>query len=239
MLDRATEVGGTLCDLSIEEAAPLLRERRISPVELVQAYLDRIAVVNPQINGYITVLAESALAAARTAATEIAAGRYRGPLHGIPYSLKDNYYTKGIRTTVASRVLWDWVPETDASLHERLRDAGAVLLGKNNTWEFGTGTGEDQGELPFPLARNPWNTAYFAAGSSSGTGASVGGRIAMFGLGSDTGGSVRAPSAVSGLFGLKPTYGRLSRSGILPNSFTFDAAGPLCRSARDGALVTQ
>jgi aspartyl-tRNA(Asn)/glutamyl-tRNA(Gln) amidotransferase subunit A len=160
-------------------------------------------------------------------------------LHGIPYSLKDNYYTKDIRTTAASRVLWDWVPTVDATIHTRLTQAGAVLLGKNNTWEFGTGTGELQPDLPFPIARNAWDTAYFAAGSSSGTGVSVAAGLAMIGMGSDTGGSVRAPAAAGGLFGLKPTYGRLSRAGILPNSLSFDAAGPLTRNVRDAAITMQ
>ena len=225
--------------LSVAEAAHLIATRQLSPVELVQAHLDRIAEVNPSIFGFITVVADRALAQARAAEQEIMDGKYRGPLHGIPYSLKDNYYTRAIRTTAASRVLWDWVPTVDATIHTRLTNAGAVLLGKNNTWEFGTGLGEVQPDLPFPIARNAWDTAYFAAGSSSGTGVSVAAGLAMIGMGSDTGGSVRAPSAAGGLFGLKPTYGRLSRAGILPNSFSFDAAGPLTRNVSDAAITMQ
>lgn len=225
--------------LSVAEAAHLIATRQLSPVELLQAHLDRIAAVDPKIFGFITLLADRALEQARAAEQEITAGKYRGPLHGIPYSLKDNYYTKDIRTTAASRVLWDWVPTVDATIHSRLTQAGAVLLGKNNTWEFGTGTGELQPDLPFPIARNAWDTAYFAAGSSTGTGVSVAAGLAMIGMGSDTGGSVRAPAASGGLFGLKPTYGRLSRAGILPNSLSFDAAGPLTRNVRDAAITLQ
>jgi aspartyl-tRNA(Asn)/glutamyl-tRNA(Gln) amidotransferase subunit A len=225
--------------LSIAAAARLIATRQLSPVELVQAHLDRIEAINPKLFGYITVIGEQALEQARAAEHEIMAGRYRGPLHGIPYSLKDNYYTKGVRTTAASRVLWDWVPTVDATIHTRLTQAGAILLGKNNTWEFGTGTGEVQPDLPFPIARNAWDTTYFTAGSSSGTGVSVAAGMSMLGMGSDTGGSVRAPSAASGLFGLKPTYGRLSRAGILPNSFSFDAAGPLARNVHDAAIAMQ
>lgn len=237
--DSALPASEPLTFASIADAAHLIATRQLSPVELVQAHLDRIETVNPKIFGYITVLAERALKQAREAEQAIMAGKYRGPLHGIPYSLKDNYYTNGIRTTAASRVLWDWVPRADATIHRRLTDAGAILLGKNNTWEFGTGLGEVQPDLPYPIARNPWDTAYFTAGSSSGTGASVAAGIAMLGMGSDTGGSVRAPAAAGGLFGLKPTYGRLSRTGILPNSFSFDAAGPLTRTVRDAALAMQ
>jgi len=229
----------SLTHASIAETASLIAARKLSPVELMQAHLDRIAAVDGKLFSFITVLPEQALAQAREAEREVMAGNYRGPLHGIPYSLKDNYFTKGIRTSAASRVLWDFVPDSDATLHARLANAGGILIGKNNTWEFGTGTGEGQPGLPFPIARSAWNSAYFTAGSSSGTGVAVGACLAMLGMGSDTGGSVRAPAAAHGLFGLKPTYGRLSRAGILPNSLTFDAAGPLTRTVRDGAIAMQ
>ena len=225
--------------LDIAEAARLIAAKQLSPVELVDAHLARIEAVNGAICGYITVTADRARESARRAEADIMAGRHRGPLHGIPYGLKDNYYTKGIRTTAASRLKWDWVPEVDATLHERLEAAGAILLGKHNTWEYGTGLGEGQLDLPMPVARNPWDQSCFPAGSSSGTGASVAAGLAMAGLGSDTGGSVRLPASANGLFGLKPTYGRLSRAGILPNSFSLDAAGPLTRTVRDNALVMQ
>lgn len=243
MNDAAVMAPATTADelvwLDIAEAARLIAARKLSPVELVDAHLARIEAVNGAICGYITVTAERARDAARRAEGEIMAGRRRGPLHGIPYGLKDNYYTRGIRTTAASRLKWDWVPEVDATLHERLEAAGAILLGKHNTWEYGTGTGEGQLDLKFAVARNPWDQDYFTAGSSSGTGASVAAGAAMAGLGSDTGGSVRAPASANGLVGLKPTYGRLSRAGILPNSFSLDAAGPLTRTVADCALVMQ
>jgi aspartyl-tRNA(Asn)/glutamyl-tRNA(Gln) amidotransferase subunit A len=229
----------SLTALSVVEAARLIGAKQLSPVELVRAHLDAITTHNDRLCAYITVLPESALAQARAAETEIMRGGHRGPLHGIPYSLKDNYYTKGIRTTAASRLMWDWIPDRDATLYKRLSEAGAILLGKNNTWEYGTGMGEPQTDLPFPVARNAWDDRYFASGSSSGTGVSVGAGLAMFGLGSDTGGSVRMPAAANGIFGIKPTYGRLSRAGILPNSFSLDAAGPLTRTAADAALVLQ
>jgi aspartyl-tRNA(Asn)/glutamyl-tRNA(Gln) amidotransferase subunit A len=225
--------------LTVSQAAQLIANKQLSPVELVRAHLERIGRVNGKINGYITVLDERALAKAREAETDIMAGRYRGPLHGIPYGVKDNYYTKGIRTTAASRLLWTWIPDTDATVHARLEAAGGILLGKHNTWEYGTGTGRVQEDLPFPVARNPWNTAHFTGGSSSGTGASVAAGLCMIGMGSDTGGSVRIPSAANGLFGLKATYGRVSRAGILPNAFSLDAAGPLTRTVRDNALAMQ
>lgn len=228
-----------LTSLSAHEAGKLLAARKLSPVELTQAHLDRIARVNGKINGYITVLDDRALAKAREAESEIAKGNYRGPLHGIPYGLKDNYYTQGIRTTAASRLMWNWIPDSDATVHRRLEDAGAILLGKHNTWEFGTGNGRAQDDLPVAAARNAWNQAHTAGGSSSGTGASVAARLCMIGMGSDTGGSVRIPSALHGLFGLKATYGRISRAGIQPNSFSFDIAGPLTRTVRDNALAMQ
>jgi aspartyl-tRNA(Asn)/glutamyl-tRNA(Gln) amidotransferase subunit A len=230
-------VGDGLTYLTIAEAAGLLAAKRLSPVELVRAHLERIAACDRRIFSYITVAAELALAQARNAEREIMRGEYRGALHGIPYSLKDIFYTRGVRTTAGSRLYWNWVPDADATVHARLRAVGAVLLGKNNTWEFGTGTGEVCEDLPFPVARNPWNTAYYTGGSSSGTGAAVAAGLAMFGLGSDTGSSVRIPSAANGLFGLKPTYGRVSRAGILPNSFSFDAVGPITRTVRDSAQV--
>jgi aspartyl-tRNA(Asn)/glutamyl-tRNA(Gln) amidotransferase subunit A len=225
--------------LSISEAARLIAARKLSPVDLVHAHLDRIVALNGRVFGYITVLADEARAQARAAEQDLMRGGHKGPLHGIPYSLKDNYNTKGVRTTAASRLMWDFVPDSDASLHTRLRAAGGVLLGKNNTWEYGTGTGDPQTDLPYPVARNPWNLDHFTAGSSTGTGASVAAGMAMAGLGSDTGGSVRAPAAAGGTIGLKPTHGRLSRAGILPNSFTLDSAGPITRTVEDNAIVLQ
>jgi aspartyl-tRNA(Asn)/glutamyl-tRNA(Gln) amidotransferase subunit A len=223
--------------LTIGEAGRLIAAHKLSPVELVEAFLARITAVDEQLHSYITVVAEQARAAALAAQNEIMAGRYRGPLHGIPYGLKDNFYTKGIRTTASSRLMLDFVPDEDATLHARLQGAGAILLGKLNTWEYGTGTGEIQSDLPFPLARNPWNQSRFSGGSSTGPGVAVAAGTAIAALGSDTGGSVRIPAAACGLVGFKPTYGRLSRAGILPNSFSLDHPGTLTWTAEDAAIL--
>ncbi|WP_187829890.1 amidase [Siccirubricoccus phaeus] len=223
--------------LSLAEASALIARRALSPVELVRAVLARIAARDGALHAHITVLEEPALVAARAAEAAIMAGGPRSPLHGIPYGLKDNYATAGIRTTAASRARWAHVPATDATLHARLQAAGGILIGKHNTWEYGTGMGELQEDLPVPPPRNAWNPDYYTAGSSNGTGVAVAAGFCALGLGSDTGGSVRVPAAVHGLHGLKPTYGRLSRAGILPNAYTLDVAGPLTRRAKDAALA--
>ena len=225
--------------LTIGEAARLIAARRLSPVDLIEAYLERIVAVDSELHSYITVVADQARAAARMAEREIMAGRYRGPLHGIPYGLKDNFNTRGIRTTAASRLMLEFVPDDDATLHVRLQRVGAILLGKLNTWEAGTGTGEIQSDLPFPLACNPWDYNRFPGGSSTGPGVAVAAGTAMAALGSDTGGSVRIPAAACGLVGLKPTYGRLSRAGILPNSFSLDHPGTLTWTVEDAAILLQ
>ncbi len=226
-----------LVHLTIAEASRLIAARRLSPVELVSAFLARIEATEERVHAYITILAEQALDAATAAEAEIMAGRYRGPLHGIPFAVKDNYFTKGVRTTAASRLMLDFVPDETATTIEKLTAAGAILLGKLNTWEYGTGTGEIYEDLPFPLARNPWNTDRFTGGSSTGAGVSVATGSAMFALGSDTGGSVRLPAAAAGVQGMKATYGRVSRAGILPNCWTLDVAGPLTWTCEDNAIV--
>ena len=225
--------------LTIAEAGRLIRARELSPVELVEAFLRRIDQVDAQIHSYITIVAEPARAAALQAEAEIMAGGWRGPLHGIPYGLKDNFFTRGIRTTAASRLMLDHVPEVDATVHARLRDAGAILLGKLNTYEYGTGTGAVHFDLPFEPARNPWDVARFTGGSSTGPGAAVAAGTAMAALGSDTGGSVRLPAAGCGVVGLKPTYGRVSRAGVQPNCYTQDHIGPLTWTVEDAALMLQ
>jgi len=232
-------VTAELCHLSVRGASQLIRDRKVSPVEIVEAFLDRISLCDPAIFSYITVVAEEARAAARHAEVEIMQGRWRGPLHGLPYGLKDNFYTAGIRTTAASRLLLDFVPDVDATAHRKLEDAGAILLGKLNTYEYGTGTGAVHFDLPFPAARNPWNTAHFTGGSSTGAGAAVAAGTAMFALGTDTGGSVRLPASGCGVAGLKPTYGRVSRAGIQPNCWTLDHVGPLAWSVDDLAAILQ
>ena len=223
--------------LSAAEAGRRIAAGTLSPVALVQRMLDRIAALNERLHIYITVVADAALEAAARAEAEIAAGRHLGPLHGVPFAVKDNYFTAGIRTTAGSRLMLDTVPEVSAEVVLRLQAAGAILLGKLNTWEYGTGNGGVYFDLPFPPARNPWNPAHFTGGSSTGAGAAIAAGLAVFTLGSDTGGSIRLPAAACGVIGLKPTYGRVSRAGMLPNCWSLDVAGPLCRTAEDAALV--
>jgi aspartyl-tRNA(Asn)/glutamyl-tRNA(Gln) amidotransferase subunit A len=221
--------------LTIAEASTLIEKRVLSPVELTKAFLDRIAAIDPQLNAYLLVTADQAMDQARAAEVEIMAGRWRGPMHGIPYALKDIYCTKGIRTTSHSRTRADYVPDFDATTVTRLRDAGAVLLGKLSTHEFAHGG--PSFDLPWPPARNPWNRDYFTGGSSSGSGAAVAAGLAMAALGSDTGGSIRNPAALCGLIGLKPTYGLISRYGVYTNSFSYDTAGPMTWSVEDCAIL--
>jgi aspartyl-tRNA(Asn)/glutamyl-tRNA(Gln) amidotransferase subunit A len=223
--------------LPIAAAARLIEQRRLSPVELTQAYLDRIETLDPQLNAYLLVTAERALDQARQAEADIAAGRYRGPMHGIPFALKDIYCTAGIRTTCHSRTRADYVPGFDATTVTKLYDSGAVLLGKLSTHEFAHGG--PSFDLPWPAARNPWNREYFTGGSSSGSGASVAAGLAPGALGSDTGGSIRNPAALCGLVGLKPTYGLVSRSGVYTNSFSYDHAGPMTWTVEDCAIMLQ
>ena len=196
--------------LSVAQAAALIAAKRLSPVELVQAYLARIERLNEVLRAYVRVLPDEALAAARAAEAEIAAGRYRGPLHGIPIGLKDIYDTAGVATEGGSKLCLGRVPAADATTARLLKQAGAILLGKLTTWEFAIGgTAFD---TPFPPARNPWNTDRDPAGSSSGSGAAVAAGLCAMAMRSDTGGSIRWPAAWCGLGGLKPTYGRVSRA---------------------------
>jgi aspartyl-tRNA(Asn)/glutamyl-tRNA(Gln) amidotransferase subunit A len=225
------------CFLSVAEAASLIAAKRISPVELTRAYLARIERLNGTLHAYVRVLHDEALAAARAAEAEILAGRYRGPLHGIPIGLKDIYDTAGIPTEGGSKSCLGRVPAKDATTTRLLREAGAVLLGKLTTWEFAIGgTAFD---TPFPPARNPWNIDHDPAGSSSGSGAAVASGLCAMAMGSDTGGSIRWPAAWCGLAGLKPTYGRVSRAGIMPLSLSLDHAGPLTWTVEDAAIVLQ
>ncbi len=223
--------------LTLTEAARLIEARRLSPVELTQAYLDRIAAFDPQLNAYLLVTADHALAQARAAEAEIAAGNYRGPMHGIPFALKDIYCTAGIRTTCHSRTRADYVPGFDATTVTKLYEAGAVLLGKLSTHEFAHGG--PSFDLPWPAARNPWNREHVTGGSSSGSGAGVAAGLMAGSLGSDTGGSIRNPAGLCGLVGLKPTYGLVSRAGIYTNSFSYDHAGPMTWTVEDCAIMLQ
>jgi len=219
--------------LTVAEAGRAIAEGRHSPIALSEAYLERIDALDGELHSYVTVLHEAARAAAR----EIAAGRPRGPLHGIPIGLKDIYKTNGIRTTAGSRRYEHHVPEEDAESWVRLRDAGAILLGKHETHEFAIG-GPDFG-LPFPPARNPWNTAHYPSGSSSGSAVAVAAGLCAAAMGSDTGGSIRGPAAYCGIVGLKPTYGRVSRRGVFPLSYSLDHCGPLTRTVEDCAILMQ
>jgi aspartyl-tRNA(Asn)/glutamyl-tRNA(Gln) amidotransferase subunit A len=237
MPDDAAVSSTDLHHLSITQAARLIQQRQLSPVELTQAYLDRIETYDPQLNAYLLVTADHAMDAARAAETEIAAGHYRGPMHGIPFALKDIYCTAGIRTTCHSRTRQDYVPTFDATTVSKLYQSGAVLLGKLSTHEFAHGG--PSFDLPWPAARNPWNREYATGGSSSGSGASVAAGLAPGSLGSDTGGSIRNPAALCGLVGLKPTYGLVSRSGVYTNSFSYDHAGPMTWTVDDCAIMLQ
>ena len=224
-----------LCFSTISEAARLIESGDLSPVALTQAHLDRIESTGPALNSFITLLAERALERAETAESEIAGGTYRGPLHGIPIGLKDLYYTKGIRTTVGSRILRDFVPDYDAAVVERFDEAGAVLLGKLQMHEFALGaTSVNPHDGP---AHNPWDVSRITGGSSGGSGASVAAGQCMAALGSDTGGSIRIPSGLCGIVGMKPTFGLISRHGVHPLSWSLDTVGPMTRSAHDAAIV--
>ena len=226
-----------LCYLTIRQASQLLRDGELSPVELTRAFLDRIERLDGTLSAYITVLPEEALAEARKAEAEIRSGDYRGPLHGIPIALKDLYDTRGVRTTASSRLLAGRVPDRDATATAALRGAGCVLLGKLAMHEFAFG-GPDP-TCGFPLAKNPWNLEHIPGGSSSGSGTAVAAGLCMGSLGSCAGGSIRGPAAYCGIVGLKATYGRVSRFGALPLSWTLDHCGPMTWTVEDSAIMLQ
>jgi aspartyl-tRNA(Asn)/glutamyl-tRNA(Gln) amidotransferase subunit A len=216
------------------EQACLIEKRAISPVELVQGALARIERYDGCLRAYITVCAEQALAAARAAEAEIAAGRYRGPLHGLPFGVKDQLHAEGVRTTLGSRATGLGLQGEEAFCITRLKRAGAILIGKENLHEFGKGGTHD---FPFGQPRNPWNPEYNPAGSSSGSGIAPAAGFSSFSLGEDTGGSVRSPAAANGIVGLRPTFGRVSRHGAVMYGWTADTIGPLGRRVEDIALV--
>ena len=223
--------------LTIGEAGELLASGQISPVELTRAFLGRIDALDDTLECYITVLRDDAMAEARQAEAEILRGDYRGPMHGIPIALKDLYDTAGVRTTASSKVMADRVPAEDATTTARLRAAGAVLLGKLAMHEFALG-GPDPTN-GFPLARNPWNLDHIPGGSSSGSGAGIAAGLCMGTLGSCTGGSIRGPAAFCGIAGIKATYGRVSRYGVVPLSWTLDHCGPMTWTVEDSAIMLQ
>ncbi len=222
--------------MTIREAGGLIRDGKLSPVELTRAFLNRIQAVDGQVRSYVTLTADSAMEEARAAEAEINAGKYRGPLHGIPIALKDLYDTRGVRTTGQSRVLEHRVPSEDATTTALLRQAGAIILGKLAMHEFALG---GPATSLFDQARNPWNLDNVTGGSSSGSGAAVAAGLCMGSLGSDTGGSIRGPASLCGIVGLKPTYGRVSRYGVLPLAWSLDHCGPMTWTVADTALMLQ
>ena len=224
-----------LHELTIAQAAGLLSTCQISPVELVNALLARVDRYDRDLSAFITVTAEQALAQARSAEAEIGRGSYRGAMHGVPYGLKDIFDAAGTATTAGSRVCAGNVAAVDATTTSRLRAAGAVLLGKLATHEFATGG--PAFDLPSPPARNPWHPDHITGGSSSGSAAAVAACMLPGALGSDTGGSIRIPAGFCGVAGLKPTYGRVSCAGVIPNSWTMDTCGPIARTVEDCAIL--
>ena len=229
--------GSNVSQLGLSEASQLVRSKKVSPVELTRECLSRIERLNPKLNAFITVTADSALAEARQAEEEIKRDRWRGPLHGIPIALKDLVDSAGLRTTAASGLFKDRVPTQDAEIVRRLKAAGAVFLGKLNLHEFAYGG--SSAISYFAPVRNPWNLDYSPGGSSGGSAAAVAAQLCYGAIGSDTGGSIRQPAAYCGIVGLKPTYGRVSTSGVIPLSWSLDHLGPMTRTAMDAALMLQ
>ncbi len=223
----------TLCFLSLSELSALLRQREVTSIEATRAVLDRIHELNPTLRAYLTILDDSALRQAESADKEIAAGKWRGPLHGVPVAVKDLCWTKGVPTTCASKVLRDWRPESNATVVDRFEAAGALLLGKLHLTEFAMAWYHP--ELPGP--QNPWSPTLWPGASSSGSGAAAAAGLCYAAIGTDTGGSIRFPSAANGIVGLKPTWGRVSRHGVFPLGESLDHIGPMTRSVADAALV--
>ncbi|WP_375450367.1 amidase [uncultured Devosia sp.] len=226
-----------LNELSIAEAGKALRSGTVTARALTEDALTRIAAVDPDVHAFVLITADRALADADKADAAFASGTDLGPMQGIPYALKDIYGTAGIRTTAHSNLLRDNVPKTDSTVAAKLAAGGGVLLGKVGTFEFAIGG--PSFDLPFPPARNPWNLDHFTGGSSSGSAAAVAAGMMRMAMGSDTGGSIRGPAAFCGTVGLKPTYGRVSRYGVLPLAYSLDHCGPLSWSVEDTALTMQ
>jgi aspartyl-tRNA(Asn)/glutamyl-tRNA(Gln) amidotransferase subunit A len=226
---------GNLCYLSVGQLSRLIKNREVSPVEIVEAHLARVEALEPMLNSFITLRLDQAMEDAQKVEEEIKAGRYRGPLHGIPCGLKDLFYVKGIRNTSGCKVFEGFTPDFDSAIAAKVKAAGAIILGKLNLHQLAYGpTGENPDYGPM---HNPWNPERITGGSSGGSGAATASGECAFSLGTDTGGSIRIPSALCGLAGLKPTYGRLSRYGITVLSWSQDHAGPMARNVEDCALV--
>ena len=221
--------------LPASQLSQLIHDRTVSPVEAVEAYLDRIDELNPRLHAYLTVCRDEALTAARDAEMALTRGESRGPLHGVPFAVKDQLNTAGIRTTSGTPIFNDFVPDHDATVVAKLKAAGAILLGKLNMTEFGTTSLSHA----FETARNPWDLGKYTGGSSSGSGGATAAFLCATSLGEDTGGSVRAPAAWCGLVGLRPTWGRVSRYGLRPGMWSMDTIGPLSRTVADCAMTLQ
>ena len=222
--------------LPATELARLIEAKEVSPVEAVEAFLERIDRVDGKINSYITVCRDEALQAAREAERDIAAGRYLGPMHGIPTAVKDQFNTRGIRTTAGSTIMWDNVPDEDATVVANLKQAGAIILGKLNMSEFALG---ESFHHPAGTPHNPWDLERNAGISSSGSGAAAAACLCSTALGEDTGGSTRIPAAWCGMVGLRPTWGRVSRYGVVPVAWSMDTVGPITRTVEDCAITFQ
>ena len=220
--------------LPATELSVLIKSREVSPVQAAQAYLDRIGQVDEKLNSYITVCRDEALAEARQAEQEISAGNYRGPMHGLPVAVKDQFYTKGIRTTGGSNILKDLVPDEDATVVANLKAAGSVMLGKLNMSEFASG---DAFHHPYGTPHNPWDLSRNPGTSSSGSGAATAAFLCATSLGEDTGGSIRGPASFCGLVGIRPSWGRVSRYGVLGASWSMDIVGPISRTTADCAIT--
>lgn len=220
--------------MTIADQARLVRTGKVSPVDLVQGYLDRIQRWDGRLHSYITVCAEQALDKAARAEREIAAGHYRGELHGIPYGVKDQICTAGLKTTCGSKILREFVPDHDATVVKKLDEAGAILLGKHNLHEFGKGSTK---VFAYGQPRNPWDLDRSPSSSSSGSGIAVAGGLCSTSLGADMGGSIRGPAEANGIVGLRPTFGRVSRFGALAYGWNADTIGPLTRTVEDCAIV--
>jgi aspartyl-tRNA(Asn)/glutamyl-tRNA(Gln) amidotransferase subunit A len=226
-----------LLNLTIRDLSKLISAREISPVDLIEATLERIAKLNPTLNAFITVLEDSARRDAKNAELLIKEGKYKGPLHGIPISLKDLIYVKGVKSTSGSKILSNFIPEYDSTVVKKLKDAGAIIVGMNNTHEFACGITNINPH--YGSSKNPWNINRMSGGSSGGSAVAVSAGMTPASIGTDTSGSIRVPSSLCGLFGLKPTYGRVSKYGVQELAPSIDHIGPIARSTWDIAAVLQ
>ena len=220
---------------TIEGLSKLISSKDLSPVDLIEATIDQINILNPELNAYITVLEDFARAEAKKAESQIFQGKYRGPLHGIPISLKDLIYVRGVRSTSGSKILSDYIPEYDSTVVKKLSDAGAIIIGMNNTHEFACGITNINPH--YGSSKNPWDSTRMSGGSSGGSAVAVSARMSSASIGTDTSGSIRVPSSLCGLFGLKPSYGRVSKYGVMQLAPSIDHVGPITRSAWDAAAV--